>query len=75
MQDPEPAHMVDSYARPSRRGQVESWYDGKSELPPFVRKREALGHTQRRQYAPGTEEFIFDEDEFEMPAFIRRQAD
>lgn len=64
-----------SYARPNRREQVGSWYDGKSELPPYVRKREALGQPARRGYAPGAEEFVFDEDEFEMPTFIRRQAD
>lgn len=64
-----------SYGRANRREQVGNWYDGKSELPPFVRKREALGQTARRSYAPGAEEFVFDEDEFEMPTFIRRQAD
>ncbi len=59
----------------NRSGQVESWYDGKSDLPPFVRKREALGMVQRNSYAPGAEEFVLDENDFEMPAFIRRQAD
>ncbi len=61
--------------RSNRRGQVERWYDDKSELPPFVRKREALGQPRRHVHAPGEEDFIFDEEEFEMPAFIRRQAD
>ncbi len=58
----------------NRSGQVESWYDMKSDLPPFVRKREALG-MQRNTYNPGAEEFVLDENDFEMPAFIRRQAD
>lgn len=73
MQQEEPVAPV--YSRANRREQVGSWYDGKSELPPFVRKREALGDAPRRGYAPGAEEFVFDEDEFEMPTFIRRQAD
>ncbi len=59
----------------NRSDQVESWYDMKSDLPPFVRKREAMGMNQRNNYAPGAEEFVLDENDFEMPAFIRRQAD
>ncbi len=59
----------------SRRGQVESWYDGKSEVPPYMRKREVLGLSQPSRYTPGADEFVFDENDFEMPAFIRRQAD
>ncbi len=61
-----------------RRAPVESWYDGgKSEVPPFVRKSQALGtqQSQVRTYNPGAEEFVFDETDFDMPAFIRRQAD
>ena len=30
---------------------------------------------QYRAHTPGSEDFIFDEDEFEVPAFIRMQAD
>jgi cell division protein FtsZ len=59
--------------RPRRR--VEQWYDAKSELPPYVLKGRALGHLKAHNHAPGEEDFIFDEEEFEMPAFIRRQAD
>ncbi len=58
-----------------RRIQVESWYDGKSELPPYVLKGNALNANQQQRYNPGSEEIIYDEDEYDMPAFIRRQAD
>ncbi len=58
-----------------RGGSVENWYDGKSEVPPYVRKSQAMGTQQSRGYAPGAEEFVFDETDFDMPAFIRRQAD
>ncbi len=59
-----------------RRVSVENWYDGKSEVPPFVRKSQAMGTQQQsRGYVPGAEEFVFDETDFDMPAFIRRQAD
>ena len=51
------------------------WYDEKSDLPTYVRKDKALGHLKTHKHAPGEEDFIFDEEEFEMPAFIRRQAD
>ncbi|MCL1985398.1 MAG: cell division protein FtsZ, partial [Betaproteobacteria bacterium] len=57
------------------RRMVEQWCDEKSDLPPYVRKEQVLGHLKAHPYAPGEEDFIFDEEEFEMPAFIRRQAD
>ncbi len=62
---------------PRRRAPVESWYDGnsKSELPPYLRKGQVLGTQQSRGYAPGAEEFVFDDTDFETPAFIRKQAD
>ncbi len=61
--------------RPTRRGQVESWYDGESELPPFVIKREALGTQRRSSYVPGIKEGVYNEEDFEIPAFIRKGAD
>jgi cell division protein FtsZ len=61
-------------ARPRRIPEL--WYDEKSDLPAIVRKEQALGHRKGpAKYEPGGEDFIFDEEEFEMPAFIRRQAD
>jgi cell division protein FtsZ len=58
-----------------QRRMVDQWYDEKSDLPTYVRKGQALGHLKAHHHAPGEEDFIFDEEEFEMPAFIRRQAD
>jgi len=73
---PQPAQNLDTLSRQSsRKGQVEAWYDGKSELPPFVRKREALAANLKNNHMPGEDDFTFDEEDFEMPAFIRRQAD
>ncbi len=63
-----PAHM-------RRRAQVETWYDGKSELPPYVRKGNALGSQHQHRHKPGSEAVHYDDDEFSVPAFIRRQAD
>jgi cell division protein FtsZ len=54
---------------------VSQWYDEKDDRPTYVRKAKALGHRKPHPHAPGEEDFIFDEEEFEMPAFIRRQAD
>ena len=51
------------------------YYDEKSDVPSYVRKEKALGHLKAPRHAPGEEDFIFDEEDFEMPAFIRRQAD
>ncbi len=71
----ENAYAKDAMIHDNRSDQVGSWYNGKSELPPFVVKREAMGMGQQNNYNPGAEEFVLDENDFEMPAFIRRQAD
>lgn len=66
----------DSRARQATRStQVENWYDEKSQRPPYVRKREALGQHPRRAHVPGSEDLVFDEEDFEVPSFIRYQAD
>ncbi len=76
VQEREAATMHDTYTQNvSRRGQVESWYDNKSDLPPYVRKGEFLNRSPATNHNPGSDEFVFDENEFEMPAFIRKQAD
>ncbi len=68
----------------NRRKRIEDWYDNNSALPPWQRKREFMSQPQqppqgsiRRAtgHAPGQDDFVFDEEEFEMPTFIRRQAD
>ncbi len=71
----QPAVVKEEEPQGRRRVSVENWYDGKSEVPPFVRKNQALSTQQSRGYVPGGEEFVFDETDFDMPAFIRRQAD
>lgn len=60
---------------PSRRAQVEGWYDENSDRLPFQLKREALGHERRNAHKPGHEDFMYDEDDLEIPTFIRTQAD
>lgn len=71
----EPAQDGHAPRMGGRRTQVENWYDEKSQRPPYVRKREALGQQTRRPHAPGAEDFVFDEEDFEVPSFIRYQAD
>ena len=61
--------------RATRRAEVERWYDEKSNRPPYLLKREALGQGLRRPHAPGQDDFTYDEDDFEIPTFIRTQAD
>lgn len=61
--------------RASRRSEVERWYDEKSNRPPYLLKREAMGQNVRRPHNPGREDFTYDEDDFEIPTFIRTQAD
>jgi cell division protein FtsZ len=47
------------------------WYDAASDTPAFVREKEQKAH----RHAPGEEDFLIDAEDFEMPTFIRRQAD
>jgi len=59
---------------PYRQRGVGDWYDEKSDRAAFERKRQAFG-MKTPPHTPGEEDFLFDDDEFEMPTFIRRQAD
>ncbi len=45
-------------------------------VPAYVRQQSMAGHNPGRPVAhnPGEDDFIFDEDEFETPSFIRKQA-
>lgn len=61
--------------RATRRSEVERWYDEKSNRPPYLLKREAMGQSSRRPHNPGQDDFTYDEDDFEIPTFIRTQAD
>lgn len=48
------------------------------EKPAYLRNGNTLGQQQpmpRRQHNPGHEDFTFSEDDFEIPTFIRTQAD
>lgn len=48
-------------------------------IPTYLRTRKNIdslvGHEEKPSVRKKNEEFIFDEDEFEIPSFIRRQAD
>ena len=61
--------------RATRRSEVERWYDEKSNRPPYLLKREAMGQSRRRPHNPGQDDFTYDEDDFEIPTFIRTQDD
>jgi len=79
-----------------RGRRADLWADEKSDLPANIRKEQALGHPNARNYAlgeeappystpittgrlkkahnyaPREEDFIYDEEDFEMPSFIMR---
>ena len=40
-----------------------------------MRKRQALGQSLHSAHTPGQQDFTYDEDDFEIPTFIRTQAD
>ena len=58
---------------------VRSYADGNRDVPAVMRMqggaRAATREAQRGNHAPGENDFVFDEDEFEIPSFIRKQAD
>lgn len=59
--------------RQTRRNQEDDW-----NIPSYLRYKK--GQEEQIQqavnnHAPGEDDFIFDEDEFEIPSFIRKQAD
>jgi cell division protein FtsZ len=74
-------NMMEEQERPeshlptTRRSEVERWYDENSNRPPYLLKREVVGQPRRRAHNPGHEDFTYDEDDFEIPTFIRTQAD
>ena len=41
-------------------------------MPTFLRDRDQM--TKQATHNPGREEFIFEEEEIELPTFIRKQA-
>jgi cell division protein FtsZ len=58
---------------------VRSYAEGNRDVPSVMRRqgntRAAVRETPRNSHAPGENDFVFDEDEFEIPSFIRKQAD
>ncbi|WP_374279397.1 cell division protein FtsZ [Desulfovibrio sp.] len=71
----EQERMESRLPQTSRRAEVERWYDEKSNVPTYLQKREVIGQSRRRQHNPGHEDFTYDEEDFEIPTFIRTQAD
>ena len=80
------AAMGNEGARTSAQGPRNSYPIGiggeeNMNIPAYLRKRGDAPAPQpprengKAVHAPGEEDFIFDEDEFEIPSFIRRQAD
>ncbi|MDR2572793.1 MAG: cell division protein FtsZ [Desulfovibrio sp.] len=60
----------------SRGEQIKTWVSGSdSRIPPYTRKRNTLGGNEGPRHNPGHEDWIFNEDEFDIPSFIRMQAD
>ncbi|MDR0816278.1 MAG: cell division protein FtsZ [Desulfovibrio sp.] len=77
-QKQDPKDEPENGTQPSspRRAQIERWIDdSKGNIPPYLVKKNDQGVTPRRQHKPGYEDFIFDDDDFEIPTFIRMQAD
>ena len=59
-------------ARPSRREAVRRWMAENDNRPSYI-KRGTQDPQLRRPHRPGHDDFIYDEDDFEIPTFIRSQ--
>jgi len=63
----------------SRADRVIAAHGNDLAIPAYLRKgrkgADPAGIAQFKTHSPGSEDFVFDEDEFEVPAFIRMQAD
>ena len=51
---------------------VGNFSDEERIVPTFLRDRDQM--TKQATHTPGREEFIFEEEEIELPTFIRKQA-
>ncbi len=60
--------------RPRNRQQQDVWYDERITRSPYTRKADPLVQ-QRGVHAPGKDAFTYDEEDYEIPAFLRTQAD
>ncbi|MDR1660513.1 MAG: cell division protein FtsZ [Desulfovibrio sp.] len=59
-----------------RREQIATWVgESNGQRPPYQAKKGALGANEGGRHNPGHEDWLFSEDEFEIPTFIRMQAD
>lgn len=73
---PEDRRAAEHPRRPSRRESLGRLYGAENDpRPPYIKKQGGTGYTQLRNYAPGEDDFTFDEDESRIPTFIRTQAD
>ena len=68
----EAAHQERSVRPASRREAVQRWHGGNDDLPAYLR-RGTPDPQLRRPHRPGHDDFIYDEDDFEIPTFIRSQ--
>jgi cell division protein FtsZ len=59
-----------------RREQIATWVgESNGRRPPYLAKKDAPGANEGGRHNPGHEDWLFSEDEFEIPSFIRMQAD
>ena len=74
--DAQPDHV----ASPRTERFMASTHHNDLTIPAYLRRArkggpDQAGIAQFKTHTPGSEDFVFDEDEFEVPAFIRMQAD
>lgn len=80
MQQPQYGQPVQqAHAHPGMQARgLSNFSDEDRNIPAYLRKQAHTQTTNNRGnggHVPGEDDFIFDEDEFELPTFIRKQAD
>ncbi len=82
------ASVTQNHAAPLRRQEVitqpaparglGNFSEEDRNIPAYLRRQSQVAQTAHQAanaHQPGEDDFVFDEDEFEIPSFIRRQAD
>ena len=75
-----PGAVLEEHVASQRTERIIATHHNDLSIPAYLRRSrkggpDPAGIAQYKTHTPGSEDFVFDEDEFEVPAFIRMQAD
>lgn len=74
----QPQRKHEVITRPAPARGLGNFSEEDRNIPAYLRRQgqvAQVAHQAANQHQPGEDDFVFDEDEFEIPSFIRKQAD